>query len=291
MRNTLSKPLAVLALVAGLSLATSRPASAVGIYPEFTVNQTLISNCLAAGIACSFQADVIAGSYTERFTVITNVGGTGTFSTVAYFNTNSFNMNDGATPIILPPSMLNTQLPAIDGYDIYAIFAATGTFSPLGGTGVQFSATTGCVDLYVDRDVNTSPAGLPGAVGPAPTCAASGITFPAGTTADDSLLGSATLASGEGHLFPSAANGDFSLAFNPFVLTPLGAGVFTQPVPFYLTAILEGNFNNFTPGAAGSSETIGGVANAFFPEPASLALFGIGLLGSSLAVRRRKAQK
>ena len=90
-------------------------------------------------------------------------------------------------------------------------------------------------------------------------------------------------------------DGDFSLTFSPFALTAAGSSFFVAPVPFYLEIVVDGVFRSFDPTTLGAplfSTTTDGVAEGVFavvPEPATLTLLGMGLLGARFA-RRRKNQ-
>ncbi len=267
----MKKTLLSLAMASTLGLV-SASASAVGIFNEFTVDEGSVPGATAN----IFEADKITGAYNETLTV----NGDGTFDTTGYANWTAYLKNDGGTA-------LTTQLGSFGtaGYGMYAVFTSSGNLTPTG-----FNGTTGAFDLYIDPGQDTT-FGVP--------ATGTGAVALGGTTADDYKIAFATnLIHGKGIV---GTPGAFDLWFDDFTLTTgdqngATAGTqngdlyFIQPRPFHMLVETNGDFDRFptVPGPGDYTNITGDISAVFaVPEPGTIALLGIGLLGMGMGLRRK----
>ncbi|WP_020407390.1 flocculation-associated PEP-CTERM protein PepA [Hahella ganghwensis] len=229
---------------------------------DFTVDETPYGGTL-------LTVDKLNGGYSEKLTF----DGAGGFVTTGFATIGQLFSNEGTTD-------RGSDSVIGDSYQIYAIFKSAGTVSAVNSDITQFNANNGSIELYLDRNNDTS--GTLGAT------ALDDVTL--SNDSDDFMLASTfDLAQGTGLL--TGAGGFFDLLFENVVLSDVnnggkGSDYFVSPDPFHIRVNVDGDFDTFDP--TGTQTITGDVSAVFVPEPGSLAILGVAAMGLGLSSRSKR---
>jgi hypothetical protein len=258
--------------VAAASLFAATAAHADATFNSFGVSHT------EGGVLTQFTADKMTGNYNE----IISFDGLGGFAVSLFWSAGQFVTDNGETAVKAGVSRLGVD------YGVYGTYMARGSVSTDSSnkTTFTFIPGSGSLTLYLDEKDDTKK------VNPLTGY----LAFDRSNTDDDVIIANGNPLAGAGNLDPNGPNcgpgkgiecGSFG-SKTSFALTVPGMNFFTSPSPFYDLSFQSGQLNNFT---LSGNQTINGSLDVTFarvPEPATTALFGLGLLGLCLTARRRK---
>ncbi|MBA2659630.1 MAG: flocculation-associated PEP-CTERM protein PepA [Nitrosospira sp.] len=269
--SSMYKNLQAAGVVAVLALGFSSHASAIAV---FTVDPNAAFGALGGPHPGPFDANFIIGNSSSLVALNT---GHQTQAGQGWVNFSTF--VDNQTNVLGNVSGLNNNWQMWAEFS-YTLQLTSGTYAAVNST---YTVTGLNATLWVDPTIASATTFNPA------TNAGGAASVNHGT--DSFIIATAGLLVGD-----AAINGQGGTGFNTtnsFSLNAAGSQLFTAPVPFYNLQFQE--FNNTAQGVfvlADSHITInqasGGVDFNRIPEPATLALLGIGLLGIGASTKRRR---
>jgi hypothetical protein len=238
---------------------------------DFTFDPT--AYCEAGGDCAEFTAKFIDFSYQAE---VDQTGFNFAESGFAFFST--FQAELGS-PVDAGISGLNLD------YRMYAVFAGNGTTAVNGAGGIDGTFNAFAAAILIDPNEDTvCSVGAIGGANESVSCSNNG---------DDVLILIGTLDEGGFHVFPGLAAGDFDvlLQVTGFDATVWGGDAFAGPV---VQADMNGVNTQIAGIAAPPTDFVdgriigsGNVSFQSVPEPGSLSLLALGLLGFGVMMRRR----
>lgn len=265
--------------------------------PQFTVNPNSIpgtNNLYGSPPGTTFTADAISGGTSGRIILDAD---TKTATESGYVQFSKFKLGSGGVDSDI--TGLGTNSPTATKYGLYLTFTLAVSYDAInsgvngfGAANSDYTVDSLSFTLWADPNSDTTFT----------LATVSSDASVGGTLTDDFQLASGSLVSGS-----ASINGDGGVGINAtttFTLTtPEGTKFFVDPRPFY--NFMFSGANNTSSGVSYDYDTsagcITGVCNAAIinseltvdytgvPEPATLALLGIGLLGFGTSRLRKTA--